>query len=65
MRTKDNILDDIRVNINLAPRHTRPPLELQYILIEVLLDIRNTLVTDAKDAMNALIQIRRNKHDEA
>jgi len=43
MRIKDEILTDIRSNINQAPKQTRPMLEHEYCFIDVLIDIRDVL----------------------
>ena len=60
MKTKDEILHtlkcmDINHDIDSTVKHQRAE-----ILIEVLIDIRDAIITDCKDAMNALIEIRKN-----
>lgn len=43
MRTKDQILDDIRRNISKAPKESRCLLEHEYCFVEVMIDIRDNL----------------------
>lgn len=64
MRSKHEILKDVRSDILDEKGEYPAHLWIQHRLIEVLLDIRDALLTDCKDAMNALIEIRRNKDDE-
>ena len=59
MRTKDDILSDSLRDITNDKYKQDAHLWLEVRKIEVLLDIRDILVTDAKDAMNALIEIRK------
>jgi len=59
MRTKDDILDLCRTDITNPLYEISAHLWLELRKIEVLIDIRDILVTDAKDAMNALIEIRK------
>jgi len=61
MRTKDEILKDARHDITDEQYKTTKANWLEYRKIEVLIDIRDLLVTDCRDAMNSLIEIR-NKH---
>jgi len=59
MRTKDEILERCRDDIQNPKYNEQTPFWLEYRKIEVLIDIRDALVTDCKDAMNALIEIRK------
>jgi len=65
MRPKEHILEEVRIEILDHLHPDLSPLWIQFRLIEVLLDIRDALVTDCKDAMNALIEIRGGeKHED-
>lgn len=59
MRTKDQIIGHLFDDVKTAHKIG----ELEHVtdipLLEVLIDIRDILITDAKDAMNALIEIRK------
>lgn len=53
MRIKHHILDDMRNNINKAPKESRCLLEHEYCFIEVMIDIRDEL-TFIKSALEGL-----------
>lgn len=50
MRPKEIILDQAREKIKEAPRPTRPGLYFNFLLIEVLIDIRDILKLLPKDS---------------
>lgn len=60
MRSRQQILDDSRQTIQTYTPDTNPIVHTNHLLLEVWIDIRDALITDAKDAMNALIEIRKN-----
>lgn len=64
MKTKEDILTEVTAEIRARDHEDVSALWIQCRLIEVLIDIRDVLVTDCKDAMNALIEIRRIKDNE-
>lgn len=59
MRQKQDILEELHRNKAKAPAWDTTASLHERITIEVLIDIRDALITDAKDAMNALIELRK------
>lgn len=59
MRTKAEILDSTERNSKKATGPVDISLIHSLHTLEVLIDLRDILVTDCKDAMNALIEIRK------
>jgi len=57
MRPKDIILEDIRIQIFVKDNKDTAPLYVQYRLIEVLLDIRDTLASALDTALALKKQI--------
>lgn len=59
MRTRAEILDGgLRAN-EKPTTEARTAYQIDLLTLEVLVDIRDALITDCKDAMNALIEIRK------
>lgn len=58
MRSKPEIFKQLLQTPKPFGSSQKGQVERTEILIEVLIDIRDILITDAKDAMNALIEIR-------
>ena len=61
MRSKDEILKQLVQIPGTYGIVAKAHVERQQILFELLIDIRDVFVTDVKDAMNALIEIRKNQ----
>jgi len=59
MRTKDEIITHLFDDVKKAKELGTLEHLTDISLLEVLIDIRDVLVTDCKDALNALIEIRR------
>lgn len=59
MRTKKEILDSTERNSKKATGWDDILIIHSLHTLEVIIDIRDILVTDCKDAMNALIEIRK------
>lgn len=59
MRTKEDILEANHVYALKSGDAQEIALLQQLHTLEVLIDIRDAIITDAKDAMNALIEIRK------
>jgi len=51
MREKGEILSKVLSNIDKAPVETRPMLYHEYIVVEVLVDIRDILAADMKTSL--------------
>ncbi|MBA7496158.1 hypothetical protein ES702_06756 [subsurface metagenome] len=58
MRSKEEILNSTYRNAKKAHESQDVALIHSLHTLEVLIDIRDILVTDAKDALNTLIEIR-------
>lgn len=59
MRSKEEILKDLGLtNEYYAHAGTKGTVQ-DIIFAEILVDIRDAIITDCKDAMNALIDIRK------
>jgi len=59
MRSKGEILRDLGLTDEYYAHGGIKGDVKDIVLTEVLIDIRDVLVTDAKDALNALIEIRK------
>lgn len=59
MRSKDEILKDSTKAMGNTPAWDNTASLHERLTIEVLIDIRDILVTDVKDAMNALIELQK------
>lgn len=59
MRTKQEILEQSQRTMLNFPKEGSLMAEHQHLFLEVFIDIRDAIITDAKDALNALIEIRK------
>jgi len=59
MRDKQVILESEHINAIKAKGPEDIALVHSLLTLEVLIDIRDALITDVKDALNALIEIRK------